>query len=235
MMDERYYIGKIEELFSKKGIQEVNDKVIEKFSELVEEQYSAYSNAFIKKDIKGLEKLLEGQRKLRKIFTIAKNEYPYRLIILITQFVQNYNIYNKLLLNMKNEKATKEDIRVIEKRHSHARKVIFYLYHHVHVRHAELVDNLEMPRSSVTDLMKILEDAGVVESTRGAKVVFYDLTNEGRKYVKDQEPEEENIIIDYEKFVRNSREISEEKLKYVRFENRASFLFKKEGYLMENM
>ena len=80
---------------------------------------------------------------------------------------------------------------------AHYLNVMKYLYRNTPARHREIVQREGVSRSHLTEIMKELQEAHVVDKYYQGKAAFYELTEEGREYVKTIEEEAEKPAIDY--------------------------------------
>ncbi len=210
-------ISELEKSIKNSGnmISEVN---AEAFRNLLAESTNVYIQAYCERDYESVEKLLREQRKLRKVLTRELREYTDQAAVICSKMVQTYNIFNKLMRDNTERRNFAADISSIEKRYAHTREVLIYLYKHVHVQHKELKEAFDIPGSTLSDLLKVLEQAECVEKITGGRCSFYDLTNEGRKYLKETVKDiDEEIIVDRDSFRDDSLKTVEGKMQFERF------------------
>lgn len=149
---------------------------------------------------------------MRKILTNEIRNYADQSIIQYTKMVQTYNIFNKLVQSQERRASFAENISLVEKRYGKAREVLIYLYHHVHVQHKELKDILGIRPSTLSDLLNVLMEINCVEKIESGRCSFYNLTNDGRKYLKEVHPHiEKELSVDHDRFRTDVLEIVLEK------------------------
>lgn len=189
-MNERngLYIAELEKAI-KNNCTVVSDELLETFQRLLTESTNIYFQAYFENNFEDLEQLLQEQRSLRRILTNEIRKYSNQSIVLYTKMVQTYNIFNKLVQNAEKKSDFAERVALVEKRFNNAKAVLAYLYRHVHVQHKELVQNLTIRPSTLSDLLSELKDIGCVEKIESGRCSFYNLTNDGRKYLKDIHPD----------------------------------------------
>lgn len=104
------------------------------------------------------------------------------------QFVQTYNIFNKIYQNESARKDISDDIRCIEKSSKYTVTVLDYLYKHTNAQHKEIAECCGIPLSTLSDLLKKLEEINCVERWNASKYSFFRLTAQGRNYVRELIP-----------------------------------------------
>lgn len=191
MKNTEYYIKRLQST-----IQE-NDKkskdILERCKEVLDYSTDSYFAAYERNDWNRMQELLESERELRKTLTKKLNEFPSETAVMASKIVQTYNIFNKIFQIELEKETIKHEIRFIEQQYKYARKILAYLYNKDYVRHKELHEILKIPKSSLTDTLQALEEAEIIGKIKAGKCSFYDLTNEGREYIKkyyDQPGEE---------------------------------------------
>lgn len=102
-------------LKKKESSGEIEPVMIEQFRELLAEQFDMYYQAWIEHNVELLEKILYDQKYLRKSFSDELKNIPDQIEIMAGQFVQTYNIFNKIYQNEAARKNISDDIRGIEK------------------------------------------------------------------------------------------------------------------------
>ena len=121
-----------------------NDKIepviIEQFRELLAEQFDMYYQAWIEHNVELLEKILYDHKYLRKSFSDQLKNIPDQIEIMAGQFVQTYNIFNKIYQNEAAKKSISDDIRGIEKSSKYAITVLSYLYKHTNAQHKDIAE-----------------------------------------------------------------------------------------------
>lgn len=167
----------------------LSNGALETFQKFLTESTNTYFQAYSDSNFEKLEQLLREQRSLRKTLTNELRNYSDQSIVLYTKMVQTYNIFNKLAQSAENRSDFKEKITLAERRFRDARSVLVYLYRHAHVQHKELVDNLGVRPSTLSDLLSELVDIDCVEKIESGRCSFYNLTNDGRKYLKEIHPD----------------------------------------------
>lgn len=210
-------ISELEKSIKNSGnmISEVNAEV---FRNLLAESTNVYIQAYCERDYESVEKLLREQRKLRKVLTRELRDYTDQAAVICSKMVQTYNIFNKLMRDNTERRNFAADISSIEKRFAHTREVLIYLYRHIHVQHKELKREFDIPGSTLSDLLKVLEQAECVEKIASGRCSFYDLTNEGRKYLKETVKDiDEEIIVDRDSFRDDSLKTVEGKMQFERY------------------
>ena len=83
---------------------------------------------------------------------------PDQIEIMAGQFVQTYNIFNKIYQNESARKDISDDIRCIEKSSKYTVTVLDYLYKHTNAQHKEIAECCGIPLSTLSDLLKKLEE-----------------------------------------------------------------------------
>lgn len=201
--------------------------VVGDFEELLAASTDAYLDAYENNHLDHLKELLNNQRRLRRLLTAKLRDYPDQVAIVSSKFVQTYNIFNKILqLNMDRHNLESQ-MAIIIKSYSRAEDILSYLYRHAHVRHKTLLEELKIPRSTLTDTLQILERYDCVERIGEGRGALYNLTNEGRKYVRNNLNGIDNeIIIDYDSFQKDSYQIAQNKALYTHSPMEAEISFK---------
>ena len=94
----------------------------------------------------------------------------------------------------------------------------------------ELKNDLGIPRSTLSDLLNVLRDIECVEKIESGRCSFYNLTNDGRKYLREVHPDiDEEWDIDPDSFSMDVREIIRGKeqegafVPYLNYKARISF------------
>lgn len=188
MTQEKDYVLVLKKYVEKSGQTAVSQEEIDAFQELLTVQISEYLQSYLDKDYEGLSLQLTRQRKLRKSFTKILKECR-QVSVLAGQFVQTFNIFNKLLQNQNNRSSFSEEMQTILRAHKRSKEVLLFLYHHPHAQHNEIVDNTNIPKSSLSDLLRVLEKVQCVMRVAAGKYSFFDLTVEGRTFVEDLQPD----------------------------------------------
>ena len=199
MKDERYYLNILKQSIEKENLPKIKDEDVDRFRTLVLEQFSAYYRAYVDREYTLLEEYLNTQRSFRRKIVKELSESQEQILISAAQFAQNFAVFNKLL-QMQNEKAGfEEEFKVVELNCKHTKEVVTYLYSHVNAQHKAICEAVGIAKSSLSDLMKMLEKIKGVEVISCKKATFYNLTNEARSYLKEQiEKEKEKEVIDVE-------------------------------------
>ena len=190
-----------------------NDKIepviIEQFRELLAEQFDMYYQAWIEHNVELLEKILYDQKYLRKSFSDELKNIPDQIEIMAGQFVQTYNIFNKIYQNEAAKKSISDDIRGIEKSSKYAITVLSYLYKHTNAQHKDIAEYCGIPLSTLSDLLKKFEEINCVERWNASKYSFFKLTVQGRNYVRKLIPDiDVETYIDIEDFENESIKVS---------------------------
>lgn len=206
----------------RKGANDKNEPVIiEKFSELLAEQFDMYYQAWIEHNVELLEKILYDHKYLRKSFSDQLKNIPDQIEIMAGQFVQTYNIFNKIYQNEAAKKSISDDIRGIEKSSKYAITVLSYLYKHTTAQHKDIAEYCGIPLSTLSDLLKKFEEINCVERWNASKYSFFKLTVQGRNYVRKLIPDiDVETYIDIEDFENESIKVSrqmekKEKIEYI--------------------
>ena len=212
MREEKYYLDILKQSMEKETSIRIKEEDLEQFKDLIFEQFSAFFRAYEEKEYVLVQEYLDTQRDLRKKLVKELSKSQEQILICASQFTQTFAVFNRLL-KMENAKAGfAEEMKIVELNYRYAKDVLKYLYKHINVQHKTLCEVLEIPKSSLSDLMKVLERIGGIEVEYGKKATFYNLTNEARSYLKGQiEKEEEEEIIDPEVFVKDSMVLSRKK------------------------
>lgn len=175
--------------------------VVEAFRGFVAQTVDTFLGGFENKDLDRIEQMLNEQRRLRKVISREIRRYPDEAVVVSCKYVQTYNLMNKMVQSEKRRRNIADTMALIEQTYTHTRKVLIYLYRHTNVQHGVLVKALNIPKSSLSDLLKVLEKAGCVERIQNGKCSFFNLTVEGRKYVKETiHTSEQEVIIDQRVF-----------------------------------
>ena len=141
-------------LKKKESSGEIEPVMIEQFRELLAEQFDMYYQAWIEHNVELLEKILYDQKYLRKSFSDELKNIPDQIEIMAGQFVQTYNIFNKIYQNEAARKNISDDIRGIEKSSKYATTVLSYLYKHANAQHKDIAEYCGIPLSTLSDLLK---------------------------------------------------------------------------------
>lgn len=196
----------------KNGSAAISNSVLDIFQKLLMESTNTYFQAYFERDFGEINQILQEQRSLRKTLTNEMRNYPDQSIVVYAKLVQTYNIFSKLVQNEEQRKDFAENISFVERRYERAREVLVYLYKHMHVQHKELKDNLGIPPSTLSDLLNVLREIECVERIESGRCSFYNLTNAGRKYLRQVHPDiDQEWDIDRDSFGVEVREIVKEK------------------------
>lgn len=173
MSEMEYYITKLKENISRdNGKGAVADRGVEDlFQDLLISISDSYLEAYERNNLEKMKQLLEEQRKLRKQLTKELNKSANQILIISAQIVDQYNTFNKIYQNLIADKNIKVDAEFIEVQYKNARSIMEFLYRHSHVRHKDLIE-LGISRSSVTDTLRSLENAGLVDEFNVIIVLF---------------------------------------------------------------
>ena len=139
-------------LKKKESTGKIEPVIIEQFRELLAEQFDMYYQAWIEHNVELLEKILYDQKYLRKAFSDELKNIPDQIEIMAGQFVQTYNIFNKIYQNESARKDISDDIRCIEKSSKYTVTVLDYLYKHTNAQHKEIAECCGIPLSTLSDL-----------------------------------------------------------------------------------
>lgn len=200
MREMEYYITKLKENINQNnGNGVVADRGVEDlFQDLLISISDSYLEAYERNNLEKMKRLLEEQRKLRKQLTRELNKSASQVLIISAKIVDQYNIFNKIYQNLITDKNIKVDAEFIEVQYKNARSIMEFLYRHSHVRHKDLIE-LGISKSSVTDTLRSLENAGLVDRIQCDNCVFYNLSSEGRKYIRSKVDEiDQEMIIESE-------------------------------------
>ena len=125
------------------------------------------------------------------------------------QFVQTYNIFNKIYQNEIVKKDVSDDIKRIEKSSAYATTVLCYLYRHSNAQHKDIAEYCDIPPSTLSDLLKRFEEIDCVERWNAGKYSFFNLTDQTKNYIREQIPDiDEETYIDADDFSIESKKIS---------------------------
>lgn len=186
--------------------------IVEAFRGFVTEMVDSFLDGYANKDLAGVEQMLKDQRKLRKQLTGELREHSDEIVVISSKYVQTYNLMNKMVQNEKRRRGIADTMSFIEQSYSHTRAVLRYLYRHTNVQHKILSDRLDIPKSTLSDLLKVLEMAGCVERMQKGKFSFFNLTVEGRKYVRENiNGIDREVVIDQRAFRSGVQELVEVK------------------------
>lgn len=198
-------------LKKKESTGKVESVIIEQFRELLAEQFDMYYQAWLEHNVELLEKILYEQKYLRKVFSDELKNIPDQMEIMVGQFVQTYNIFNKIYQNETARKDISKDIRCIEKSSKYAVSVLSYLYKHTIAQHKNIAEYCGVPLSTLSDLLKKFEDINFVEHWNTSKYSFFKLTNQGKNYVRELMPDIDiEIYIDVDAFENESIKVSKQ-------------------------
>lgn len=176
-------------------------RTVEAFQGFVAETVDSFLNSLINKDMVAVEQMLKKQRKIRKLITEELRRYPDEAVIISSKYVQTYNLMNKMLQNERRKRNIAVTMKLIEQSYVHTKKVLIYLYRHVNVQHKTLANVMDIPKSTLSDLLRVLETAGCVEKIEQGKFSFFNLTVEGRKYVRETVTDiDQEVIVDQRSF-----------------------------------
>ncbi|MFR4046772.1 MAG: MarR family transcriptional regulator [Blautia sp.] len=214
MKEMEYYIAELKEHLGQTDENRVTvDRTAEDaFQDLLISISDAYLEAFERKNLEKMKQLLEEQRNLRKEITKELNRSQNQILIISAKIVDQYNIFNKIYQNLIVDKEIKVDAEFIELRYKNARNIMIFLYRHSHARHKDLMQNLDISKSSLTDTLRVLENAGLVDKIQCDNCAFYDLSGEGRRYLRTKvEDIDREIIIDPGMFIERASMITAHK------------------------
>lgn len=215
MNDDNYYVDELKKCI-RGGVSSTSLPVVEAFQDYLIANTDSYLQAYQKNDFEALQKMLECQRKVRNELTIELRGCQYQAIVISSKLVQTYNIFNKIIHTENEKKHFEKNMDMVEQTHKNVKQVLKYLYKHMHVQHKILKQELEIPGSTLTDLLNVLEKVECIERIKSGKCSFYNLTNEGRQYARNKiRGIEDEIIIDPERFRDDSRAIARNKKNYV--------------------
>ena len=188
MSEMEYYITKLKENISRdNGKGAVADRGVEDlFQDLLISISDSYLEAYERNNLEKMKQLLEEQRKLRKQLTKELNKSANQILIISAQIVDQYNTFNKIYQNLIADKNIKVDAEFIEVQYKNARSIMEFLYRHSHVRHKDLIE-LGISRSSVTDTLRSLENAGLVDRIQCDKYIRSKVENIDREITIDAE------------------------------------------------
>lgn len=190
--------------------------VNESFQEIMMTITDSYLQAYQNKDFATMNQMLHEQRKLRKELTVELRKCQVQSIISAGKVVQTYNIFNKISQIENEKKSFGQEMDIVIQSYRHAREVLVYLYKHKHAQHKILKEEFDIAASTLSDLLEVLIEMDCVERLKNGKYSFYNLTNEGRKYVKDTiKGVDDEVIVDMDTFKECSRNISKKKQRFV--------------------
>jgi len=189
-------------------IQKINEISLDQSDDFLEEELfiitDSYLQAYQKNDYKALHQMLKEQRKLRKELTKKLRTCYDQTMIIASKFLQTYNIFNKLVQEENYKQTFKLEMDFIKQTHNKTKVVLWYLYKNDCVQHKTLKEKADMPASTLTNLLQLLEDVECVEKIKSGKNSFYRLTNEGCQYADNMFRDNEEIIIEEGDFRINS-------------------------------
>ncbi len=230
MKEERKAVAAEIEKLVKNGSTAISNSIADALQKLLVESTNEYFQAYFERNFREIDRLLREQRSLRKILTNELRNYADQSIVISAKLVQTYNVFNKLAQNEEQKRDFAEHVLFVEKRYEKAREVLIYLYRHAHVQHKELKNNLRIAPSTLSDLLSVLRDAGCVEKIESGRCSFYNLTNAGRKYLREVHPHiDEEWEIDPDSFSIGVRKIIKGKEQeenfspYINYKQRISF------------
>lgn len=206
MKEYRLYITALKK---KEQTGEMESAIIEQFRELLAEQFDIYYQSFIEHNVELLEKTLYEQKYLRKAFSDELKKSSAQVEVMAGQFVQTYNIFNKIYQNEIVKKDVSDDIKRIEKSSAYATTVLCYLYRHSNAQHKDIAEYCDIPPSTLSDLLKRFEEVDCVERWNAGKYSFFNLTDQTKNYIREQIPDiDEETYIDADDFSIESKKIS---------------------------
>lgn len=216
-MVKKFFVEELKKIVKRVNESLVNESLVhESFQEIMMTITDSYLQAYQNKDFETMNQMLYEQRKLRKELTIELRNCQVQSIISAGKVVQTYNIFNKIAQIENEKKSFGQEMDIIIQSYRHAREVLVYLYKHRHVQHKKLKEEFDIAASTLSDLLEVLTETDCVERLKNGKYSFYNLTNEGRKYVKDTiKGVDDEVIVDADIFKGNSRSIIKKKQYFV--------------------
>lgn len=196
-------------LQKKEQADKIEPAITEQFQELLTEQFDIYYQSFSEHNVELLERILAQQKHLRKAFSDELKKRPNQIEIMAGQFVQTYNIFNKIYQMETAKRTVSDDIKRIEKSSTYATAVLRYLYKHANAQHKDIAEYCGVPASTLSDLLKKFEVIDCVERWNTGKYSFFNLTDQGKRYVREQIPDiDEETYIDADEFSVESEKFS---------------------------
>lgn len=187
---------------------------------------------FEEKSYEELELYLEQYRKKRKLLKKELDNQDLS-IVYKSQFVQTFNIMYKLLEISNREHDLQINVIGITKNRKNAKPVILYLYKNPYARQRDIRNNINIARTTLSDLLKELVSARLVHKFENNENPFYELTVEMAQYVKNNfEDFNEVEIIDYDEIINYKKDVIEVKTEFLR-DRSLNFSFESEKYLKE--
>lgn len=162
----------------------ISCEVLNELKCIVENQYCDFMGMYVNGNLADLSKKLSDTRKIRKILKRELDSIPEQTVVLVGQYVQTYNIFNKLTQLKKRNINFAEELVFAIKKHSEAKRIIQYLYKHPNTQHEVICKELDIPRSTLSDVMLILEEIHCIIRISIGKYTLYELSDEARQFVK---------------------------------------------------
>lgn len=205
----------------KEHIKVNNDEMI-KMEMKVNEFTNLCLQSYIEDNFDDLELLLKHHRKARKKITKEIQSIEDMSIVYKCQFVQTYNIMDKILNIVNRKQSIKNDMVGITSTFKDAKAVIFYLYSNTYVRQCNISHEFNIPKSTLSDLLKALVTVRCVEKIESSnRYPIYNLTIDGRRYVEENYNEfNEKSIIDQDELMYSNQQIFTQKKEIDKLSNK---------------
>lgn len=148
--------------------------------------------AYLDNNYENLEQVLKKNRKRKKqVLEDIKSleaecvEGVYQAFEYRYQYIQTYNIMNKMLNLQDRKRSIQNDMIGVMNSFRRARDVIFFLYKNSNVRQCTMKRQMDISPSTLHDLLNALESIRCVEKIKISYYPVYNLTVDGRRYVDD--------------------------------------------------
>lgn len=204
MRSTKYCVKRLQNDIQEKG-GEGRKRSLEDLKETLASVTDSCLVAYEKSDWDRMSEVLNIQQELRRELTIELKSAS-EVYVVSSKIVQTYNIFNKILQLETEKKNIEYKVRFIEQKYKYARKILVYLYKKEYVQHKQMNEILKIPKSSLTDTLQILEEMRIVAKVKIGKYSFYNLTSEGREYIKRHSENYEDKREVYRKRNQNSKD-----------------------------
>lgn len=146
---------------------------------------NSFMQSYLERDYEILDDLLRDHRKIRNTVTkFLRQEENDHINNSLAQYVQTFNIFNKLAQAQIDEMSFENEMEMIEDNYKHTLQILKYLYTHDHVSHKELLEIYNGLDYVLDETMDILEKVGCIQQIKMDNGSFYNLTHRGKKYIK---------------------------------------------------
>lgn len=158
--------------------------------------------AYMNSDYENIESILRKYRKKkRKVAMEIKSleDLNDKTMVYKGQFVQTYNLMNKLLEIRNQKQNIKNQIIGVMQSSSKAKEVIFYLYKNDNVRQNMIKKEINIKSTTLYDLLNKLISIRCVERLGNGSYPVYNLTIDCRRYVYENFEQFNEVRMVYQK------------------------------------